>query len=211
MLTDWHALAAPLVAALDGMGSPATIAVALALTTLLVEDVAIAAGVALAAQGAISWPLSFAAVAGGIAAGDLGLYALGLAATRVPGLRRYDLVDRFGSTREALVRRLPGAVLLARVVPGLRLVTYTACGALRVPFAPFCAWVAIAVGAWTAGLYALALAVGRTLTERFGIPAPLAVAAPILLIAVAIPVVRRLRARAAPPPAAVPTPTEPRS
>ncbi|MEI7444099.1 MAG: VTT domain-containing protein [Burkholderiales bacterium] len=210
MLIDWHALAAPLVAALDGMGSPATIAVALALTTLLVEDVAIAAGVALAAQGAISWPLSFAAVGGGIAAGDLGLYALGLGATRFPLLRRYDLVGRFGSTRDALVRGLPGAVLLARVVPGLRLVTYTACGALRVPLARFCAWVAIAVTAWTAGLYALAHAVGHTLAERFGVPAPIAVAAPIVLIALAIPVARRVRARSRVTSVPEPPPTEPR-
>jgi membrane protein DedA with SNARE-associated domain len=194
MLNAWHGLVAAFGAALDGMGDPWTIAIALALTTLLVEDLAIAAGVALAAQGAISWPLSLLAVGGGIAAGDLGLYALGLGATRFPALRRHDMATRFEGTRATLLRRLPSAVLVARVVPGLRLVTYTACGALRVPLAPFAAWVAVAVTAWTAGLYALAVAIGGALAERLGVPAPVAVALPILLLAAAVPLVRALRA-----------------
>ena len=54
-------------AVLSGMGSPGVIALVLALTTLLLEDLAIAAGVALATQGAISWGLSLGAVGGGIA------------------------------------------------------------------------------------------------------------------------------------------------
>lgn len=194
MLSAWQSLVAAFGAALDGMGDPATIAIVLALTTLLVEDLAIAAGVALASQGAISWPLSFLAVGGGIAVGDIGLYGLGLAATRFPMLQRYNVARRFEGTRATLARRLPSAVLVARVVPGLRLVTYTACGALRVPFAPFTGWVVLAVAAWTAGLYGLAVAVGHTLAEHLGVPAPVAVALPILLLAAAVPLVRMLRA-----------------
>ncbi|MEO6624374.1 MAG: hypothetical protein ABIN37_06040, partial [Burkholderiaceae bacterium] len=69
MLNTWQAATAFFDAALSGMATPALIAVALALTTLLVEDVAIAAGVALATQGALSWSLSLVAVGGGIALG----------------------------------------------------------------------------------------------------------------------------------------------
>ncbi|MEO5669781.1 MAG: hypothetical protein ABIR26_03725, partial [Ramlibacter sp.] len=86
--SDWAAAVHWVQAGLSGMGTPAVIALVLALTTLLVEDLAIAAGVALATQGAISWGLSLCAVGGGIAIGDLGLYGLGLAATRVPWLQR---------------------------------------------------------------------------------------------------------------------------
>jgi membrane protein DedA with SNARE-associated domain len=194
MLSAWHGTVAAFGAALDGMADPWTIALVLALTTLLLEDLAIAAGVALAVQGAISWPLSLLAVGGGIALGDIGLYGLGLAATRFPLLRRYEVGTRFEGTRVTLVRRLPSAVLVARVVPGLRLVTYTACGALRVPLAPFAAWVVLAVTVWTVGLYGLAVAIGHTLAERLGLPAPVAVALPILLLAVAVPLVRARRA-----------------
>jgi membrane protein DedA with SNARE-associated domain len=182
-------------ALLDGMGSPGAIALVLVLTTLLLEDLAIAAGVALATQGAISWALSFGAVGGGIAAGDVGLYAFGLAATRVPALkRRFDGApsDR---ARSHIVRRLPTAVLLARVIPGLRLATYSACGFVRVPLLPFTAWVVVAVTLWTAGLYAVSVALGQVLAHTLGVPPAVAVALPIVALAAVVPLLRKLRQR----------------
>ncbi len=190
---SWHAVATGFEAVLAGMAQPWLIAVVLVLTTLLLEDLAIAAGVALATQGAISWPLSFAAVAGGIAAGDLGLYALGVAATRVPWLRRRYIGDKSSWARDQLVRRLPSAVLVARVVPGLRLLTYTVSGFVRVPLLPFSAWVAVAVLLWTAGLYALSVLIGRAVAEHLGVPPAVAVALPILVLAAAVPLLRSLR------------------
>jgi membrane protein DedA with SNARE-associated domain len=182
-------------AALAGMASPWAIVLALVLTTLLVEDLAIAAGVAVAAHGSLSWGASFAAVAGGIALGDVGLYALGLGATRIDWLRRRLRPERGAALRARLVDGLPSAVLLARVVPGLRLVTYTASGWLRVPLVPFCAWVAVAVAAWTAGLYLLSAAIGHAIVQATGLPPALAVALPVVTLALLIPLLRRFRAR----------------
>lgn len=189
------ALLAWFQAALAGMAAPAVIALVLALTTLLLEDLAIAAGVALATQGVVSWELSLAAVGGGIALGDLGLYAMGLGATRVPWLRKRYVGDKSTWAREQIVRRLPSAVLLARVVPGLRLATYTACGFVCVPIVPFTAWVIVAVTLWTVGLYGLSAAIGQALAKHLGLPPALAVAIPILVLAAAVPLVRHLRAR----------------
>ena len=194
-LNDWQRLLAGFEAALAGMASPWIICTALVLTTLLLEDLAIAAGVAVAAQGSLSWPLAFAAVAGGIAAGDIGLYALGLAATRVPWLQRRFVPARSGWARDQLIQRLPSAVLLARVIPGLRLLTYTACGFLRVPLLPFAGWVSVAVALWTAGLFWLSAAIGDVLAKAWGIPLPVAVALPILLLAAAIPLWRAAQTR----------------
>jgi membrane protein DedA with SNARE-associated domain len=182
-------------AALAGMAAPAVIALVLVLTTLLLEDLAIAAGVALATQGVISWELSLAAVGGGIALGDLGLYAMGLGATRVPWLRKRYVGDKSTWAREQIVRRLPSAVLLARVVPGLRLATYTACGFVRVPIVPFTSWVILAVTLWTVGLYGLSAAIGQALAKHLGLPPALAVAIPILVLAAAVPLLRHLRTR----------------
>ena len=195
MLSGWHALLVWFQSVLSGMASPGVIAAVLALTTLLLEDLAIAAGVALATQGVISWGLSLAAVGGGIALGDIGLYGLGMAATRVPWLHRRYVGERSSWAREQIVRRLPSAVLLARVIPGLRLATYTACGFVRVPLPPFCAWVAVAVALWTLGLYALSAAIGQALADRLGLPPAVAVALPILVLAAAVPLVRRARQR----------------
>ena len=201
MLNAWHAGAQWFQAALAGMADPWVIAVALALTTLLLEDLAIAAGVALATQGLVSWELSLLAVGGGIALGDLGLYGLGAAAHRVPALHRRYIGERSAWARTQLLDRLPSAVLTARVVPGLRLVTYTASGFLRLPLPAFTAWVVVAVALWTLGLYGLSVAIGEALARHLGVPAPVAVALPILLLAAAVPlwrVVRRRLAAAAP-------------
>ena len=188
-----HALLAWFQAALAGMASPWAIALVLALTTLLLEDLAIAAGVALATQGIIGWPLSLAAVGGGIALGDLGLYAMGLAATRVPWLRRRYVGDKSDWARDRIVGRLGSAVLLARVIPGLRLATYTASGFVRVPLLPFTAWVVLAVLLWTLGLYALSASIGHALAQALGLPLPLAVALPVIVLALAFPLWRSLK------------------
>jgi membrane protein DedA with SNARE-associated domain len=193
--TLWSASAAWFQAALEGMAPAPVIALALALTTLLLEDLAIAAGVALATQGLISWELSLLAVGGGIALGDLGLYALGLGATRVPWLRRRYIGERSDWARQKISKRLGTAVLLARVIPGLRLVTYTACGFVHVPLLPFCAWVSLAVLVWTAGLYALSVALGQALALHLGLPPAMAVALPILVLALAVPLVRSVYRR----------------
>jgi membrane protein DedA with SNARE-associated domain len=193
MLSLWGSLQAWFEAALAGMGTPLAIALALALTTLLLEDLAIAAGVALAAQGMISWELSITAVGGGIALGDLGLYALGLGATRMRWLHRRYGRHRSDWARDKILTQLGSAVLLARVIPGLRLATYSACGFVRVPFLPFTAWVLLAVTLWTLGLYALSAAIGHALAEALGLPLPVAVALPVVALALAFPLVRRLR------------------
>ncbi len=191
MLSAWTDVGA-WRAALDGMAEPGVIALVLALTTLLVEDLAIAAGAALATQGAVSWELAFVAVGGGIAAGDLGLYALGMAARRVRWLERRYGGARREALRERLTQHLPSAVLTARVVPGLRLLTYTAAGFLRIGLPAFTAWVLVAVAAWTGGLFALSSALGHGLAAGLGIPPALAVALPVLVLALCVPLVRRL-------------------
>ena len=193
MLNLWNEASRFFEAALSGMATPALIALALALTTLLVEDLAIAAGVALATQGALSWGLSLGAVGAGIAAGDLGLYGLGLACTRLTWLRQRFMGKRTDLAREHIMRRLGSAVLIARVVPGLRLLTYTACGFVRVPLLQFTAWVVLAVTLWTVGLYVLSFSIGHAIAEATGLAPALAVAMPILALALVLPLWHWLR------------------
>ena len=185
---------------LGGLNGPGTIALALALTTLLVEDLAIAAGAALAARGSISWELALLAVGGGIALGDLGLYGIGVLARRLPFLRRRTIGHNAEALRERLSRRLPSAVLLARVIPGLRLITYTASGFLRINLHAFSLWVLVAVSVWTAGLFAIGHSFGAWLTAALHVPVPLAVALPIVVLALVLPLLLRRRgAHVAPP------------
>lgn len=191
-MNAWHELEPWLAASLNGMAEPWIIGCALALTTLLLEDLAIAVAAALAAQGTISWEFGFFAVGSGIAAGDLLLYGIGASARRVEWLKRKYIDGRGDWARNQINSRLGSAVLLARVIPGLRLLTYTASGFLRVNFGRFAAWVLLAVALWTAGLLWISATVGHALSLTFGLPPAVAVALPIAAVAIAFPCIRYL-------------------
>lgn len=169
---------------LQGLHHPALILLALVLMTFLLEDVAIAAGVAFAVQGTIGWGESFMAVAFGIGIGDLGLYALGLAARKWPWLYQHYLNKRQSRLESYVFDRMASAVFLARVIPGLRFFTYVYCGFVRVPFLAFAAWVSLAVMIWTASLFVFSLSIGEAIAKMFHIPLSIAVIAPLLVFAV---------------------------
>lgn len=150
---------------------PALIMLLLALTTLLLEDAALAAGIALAGVGTLSWPAAFIAVAGGIAIGDVLLYAMGHRARRLPRLR--DRLTRDGRLVQAsllLRHRLGLAMVLARIIPGLRLVIYSGAGFLAAPLLPFTVWVVLCVIAWTGGLFWLGAGAGVLLSQHLDLP-----------------------------------------
>lgn len=187
------------------LGSPMAaawaLALALGLITLLVEDVAIAAGAALATAGLMSWQWAFVGVAGGIAVGDIALYGLGYGAHRIAWLQKRwqglsihhpEAVLRL---QTGLSTQLPSAILLARVIPGLRLLTYTACGWLRVDLLRFSLWCCLAVALWTAGLFYLSATLGEFITQRTGLPPAIAAALPVLAFALAVPAIRHIRTK----------------
>ena len=95
MMQLWHDAVTLYEAAVRGAAQPWVICIVLILITFVLEDLAIAVAAVLAVQGLLSWELAVLAVAAGIALGDLGLYGLGVAANRVPALRR-RLIDGEG-------------------------------------------------------------------------------------------------------------------
>ena len=192
----WNLANQWLQSALSGMATPWVIGLALVLTSFLLEDVAIAAAASLAATGLLSWAEAFGWVFLGIAIGDIGLYATGLGARRIPWLHRKYIVPQGDSgIKLRLEQNLLTAVLLARVIPGLRLVTYVLCGFVRTPFVAFCLWVLLAVALWTAALLGLGALVGAALAQALHVPQSVAVALPILALALAVPLAKRLLQR----------------
>ena len=140
--------------------SPVALVTAIVLTTLILEDAASIGAALLAAAGAISVPLAMAALAFGIFAGDLGLYAFGYAA-RTHGWARKRIGDKhIERGRRWLDRHLVAALIVARFIPGARLPAYAASGYLRVPFATFALITAGAGVVWTLGVFAIVLSVG---------------------------------------------------
>ena len=85
--------------------------------------------------------------------------------------------------RERLDADLLSAVLLARVIPGLRFVTYSACGFVQVALPAFCVGVMLAVITWTAGLFALCALSGQALADTLGVSPTWAALVPVAVLA----------------------------
>lgn len=184
-------------ATLQGLQHPSLILLALILITFLLEDVAIAAGVALATQGVVGWPESIAAVAFGIALGDLGLYGSGVALRKWPWFnKRYFRKERSRLEHYAFTE-LPTMVLLARVVPGMRLFAYVYCGYIKIPLLAFIFWVCLAVMIWTLTLYALSFSIGEQIANAFNIPLSIAVMLPMIAFALLVHCISTWRQRSA--------------
>jgi membrane protein DedA with SNARE-associated domain len=170
-------------ATLQGLHHPGFILLTLILTTFLFEDVAVAGGVAVATSGVVTWPESIAAVAFGIALGDLGLYGLGVALRNWQWLnQRLSKQKRFGLEHYTL-SKLPTTIFLARAIPGMRLFAYTYCGYIKVSIWRFTAWVCVAVVLWTFMLYALSFSLGAQIAQLFHVPKSIAVMLPMIVFA----------------------------
>ena len=138
---------------------------ALALATLVSEDLTCIAAGLLVAAGKLTFGPATAACFGGIFAGDLLLVLTGRCLGR-GALTRWPLRGRVS---EAAVTRAErwflarGAwvILASRFMPGTRLPTYVAAGMLRMPWAKFIGWFALACALWTPLLVGAAVVAGE--------------------------------------------------
>lgn len=167
----------------------------LILITFLFEDVALAAGVSLSTAGSLLWSESFMAVWFGIALGDLLLYAAGYFSGKIPFLKKH-FVDKLPvSSKLESNRHLAIAIFIARVTPGLRLVTYVFMGLKQLNFTRFLSLVMIATFIWTASLYLASIYLGSVIADTLHIPQAIAAALPLMLLAVITAVIPWLRSQ----------------
>lgn len=141
----------------------------LAAATLITEDLTcIAAGV-MAAQGRIDFALAAFACFLGIYVGDLLLFLagrwLGRAALSRAPVKWFvsERAVRRGS--EWMQHQGAKVIFISRFLPGARLPTYFAAGALRTSFWKFALYFAIACAVWTPLLVGLAMFLGKGLIE----------------------------------------------
>ncbi|MBP2302136.1 VTT domain-containing protein [Azospirillum picis] len=118
----------------------------LAILTLLHEDVAIAAGASLVSVGTVSIGVTALALLGGIIAGDVFIYVLGMLSLRISWIRRRTEGPLLERCRTALQNNLLPTLVTCRIVPGVLFPTYFACGAMRVPFLRFTAITLVTAG-----------------------------------------------------------------
>ena len=125
----------------------------LAAATLVSEDAATLTAGALVAARTIAPEWAIASVALGIWAGDLGLFAIGRLARRIPAVTRW--VDRRWSLEQVqsmearFARGAPAAILGSRFMPGTRVLLYVAAGMLQVRALTFAISAGLGAVAWT--------------------------------------------------------------
>jgi membrane protein DedA with SNARE-associated domain len=126
---------------------------ALALATLVSEDLACLTAGLLVAEGKLSFLSATWACFLGILIGDLLLFAAGRWPGRtllgIPYLKRRISEERLEQSSQWLRERGFTAVVVSRLVPGLRLPTYFAAGLLRTSAARFALHFTIACALWT--------------------------------------------------------------
>ncbi|MGJ8725745.1 MAG: VTT domain-containing protein [Roseibacillus sp.] len=134
-------------------GPPLVLALLICLGTLISEDLAcIAAGI-LAAKGWIPFPLALAGASLGIYGGDLALYGIGHFSQK--SKRHWRWLDRLVSEeriergRRLFERYGTRWIFLSRFLPGSRLPSYIAAGAVGWSFPRFTGALGIAVLIWT--------------------------------------------------------------
>lgn len=149
----------------DFHAPPVVLVLLIALGTLLSEDLAcIAAGI-LAAKGWIPLPLAIGAATVGIYSGDLGLYWLGRLSQRTQKkwhwLARIASEERVTKGRKLFERFGTRWIFLSRFLPGSRVPSYVAAGAVGWSFPRFAIALAIAVVIWTPILVSFAYFSGQ--------------------------------------------------
>lgn len=132
------------------------VALSLAASTFVSEDAAALGAGVLARTGHLPAPVAVAAVALGIWAGDVGLFAAGrLARTWAPvsgWVRRKWPAGELEVLAQRLEGRAPTAIFASRVLPGTRVALYVAAGLIRISVPLFVVCTGIAAVAWATAI-----------------------------------------------------------
>lgn len=135
------------------------------LGTFVLEDLALATGLALMNENKIGFETAFLACFLGISVGDIGLYFIGYLVSRFNFDKKYSFFKKYRATISKIKRSqaLSYSIVISRILPGTRLPTYLASGYLRYPFINFFILTLISVFLWVF----IALSAGKSLHYLF--------------------------------------------
>jgi membrane protein DedA with SNARE-associated domain len=149
--------------------SPIVAIVTLAVATLVSEDLTCVAAGVLVADGRVPFAAAIGACLIGIVAGDILLMlagrALGRTGLESPLARRFVSPDAVERGIRWMTRRGAVVVALSRFVPGTRLATYLAAGALGLQFWTFAFYVGLTALVWVPALVGVSAVLGAEAVE----------------------------------------------
>ena len=166
-------------------GDPLTLGIALAIATFVTEDGALVAGSLLVGAGLASPLFTILALAIGITAGDVGLYAAGSWARSNKFLRKRLPVRKSRPLRRWLQGKESMVLFFSRFTPGARLVTYVTFGFLKLSLARFVIVMTVASAIWVTAMVLFTSEIQQALSEYgswVGAVAAIAITFTIVLI-----------------------------
>jgi len=141
----------------------------LAAATLVSEDLTCMAAGVLVAEGSLPFSVAVAGCLAGIVAGDVLLMlvgrVLGRRALHVPVVRRLVSADAIDRGSRWLMERGATFVAVSRFVPGTRLATYLAAGALGINVWKFTLYVTLTAIVWVPSLVGVSVLAGGEIAE----------------------------------------------
>lgn len=127
-------------------------AAALFALTFLSEDAAVLSAAVMVAGGMMPWELGFAACFFGIWLGDLWLYGMARA-FGAPFAARFEVAPAMMRSQAWFEKRGAFVLVVSRFVPGLRLPSYLAAGAMRFPVKVFTLVTGVVAAVWVAAIF----------------------------------------------------------
>lgn len=148
------------------------------------EDVGIAIGAGIAVHGAFPWWAVFAVVCCGVFFGDAVTYTAGRLAHRWPWLQRQGGHPRAQWVLQLLRNKPVQALIIGRVVIGLRTPVYALAGFAGVPARTFFSLDALSVVIFVAVAASFGVVVGHPLARATGLPPGVATSAALMAVVV---------------------------
>jgi membrane protein DedA with SNARE-associated domain len=134
---------------MNGVGTTPLLVFAL---TFLSEDAAVLSAAVMVAGGILPWELGFAACFFGIWIGDLWLYGMARA-FGAPFAARFEAAPAMMRSQAWFEKRGAFVLVVSRFVPGLRLPSYLAAGAMRFPVKVFTLVTGLVAAIWVAAIF----------------------------------------------------------
>jgi membrane protein DedA with SNARE-associated domain len=138
--------------------------------TLVSEDLACVTAGLLIQRGQVEASSAVLACTLGIFAGDVGLWAIGMACGRTvlawPSVARRVQPNRFHECRSWLDRHAGWAIVASRFLPGSRLPLYVIAGVVELPGIVFAGWALLGTLLWTPALVLLTAVIGDAFIGR---------------------------------------------
>lgn len=166
---------------------PMSLAIALALSTLITEDGALVAGSLLVGSSVASPLLIIAALALGIVGGDIALYCAGWTASEFRWLKRRLPLKKAKKLRNWIRGREALILFFSRFMPGTRLVTYVTFGFLRLSLLQFTVVMSVAAIIWVTAIVMFISEIQRALAGIGTIPASIIAGLSAITLIIIVP------------------------